>query len=108
MAAKEGERRYLQAAERIGDWVARNCSSPDGVGYLGGYNGREPHPLPAPYRSTEHNLDLYVAFKRLFRITAEPIWNERAGRALRFVEKMWNAGEGIFWTGTSEDDKTNK
>lgn len=108
MAAKEGDRRYLAAAERIGGWIARNCTSSDEIGYTGGYNGWEPKPEPAKYQATEHNIDLYVAFQRLYRITGDSIWRERADRALRFVRKMWDADEGMFWTGTNELGKTNK
>ena len=106
IAVKKGDSRYLRAARQLGEWIARNCESADGLGYAGGYNGWEPAPRRARYRSTEHNIDLYVAFERLFLITGDDIWHECAERARRFVMSMWNDADGMFWTGT--DGPTNK
>jgi hypothetical protein len=97
---KQGDSRYLRAAKQLGEWVERNCASADGLGYTGGYNGWEPAPRAAQYRSTEHNLDLYAAFERLSLITGDEIWHERARRARRFVMSMWHEADGMFWTGT--------
>ena len=106
IAVKTGDSRYLRAAKQLGEWVERNCESADGLGYTGGYNGWEPAPRPAQYRSTEHNIDLYAAFERLFLITGQDVWHQRAERARRFVMSMWNERDGMFWTGT--DGPTNK
>lgn len=58
------------------------------------------------WKSTEHNLDLYVAFERLYRITGNAVWRERAEHAKNFVEAMWNNEEGFYWTGTRDDGVT--
>lgn len=114
VAVKSGESRYLRAAKELGNWIERNCRSVGDDGYTGGYNGWEPEresdettPVEAEYRATEHNIDLYAAFERLFLITGDDVWHERAERALRFVKKMWDDKEGLFWTGT-EGAVTNR
>jgi hypothetical protein len=101
-----GDSPYLEAAIRLGSWVENNCGV-GGVlgGYSGGFEGWEPGPQnPGQtrllYRSTEHNLDLYAAFSRLAGMTGEQVWSERAQHARTFVEGMWNANDGHFWTGT--------
>jgi hypothetical protein len=119
LAAHEtgGGSQYLEAATRLGSWIVTNCRT-GGVrgGYSGGVEGWEPGPGSTGqtrlfYRSTEHNLDLFAAFSRLAALTGDPTWSERAAHARTFVESMWNATGGHFWTGTqgeSEgDDRIN-
>jgi hypothetical protein len=98
---------YLDAALKMGEWVERNCRDSRGVGgYLGGFSGWEPNPKLLTYKSTEHNLDLYPAFWRLYSITGNPVWKERANAAKTFVLSMWDEKEGKFWTGTKLDGVT--
>ncbi len=98
---------YLTATEKMGEWVEQNCRDSRGVGgYLGGFSGWETNPKLLTYKATEHNLDLYAAFWRLYSITGNPAWKERAMAAKRFVLSMWDEGEGKFWTGTRLDGVT--
>lgn len=95
---------YLRAATRMAEWIERNCRS-DGDGYRGGLEGWPEEPeksaqVPSPWKSTEHNIDLFVAFRRLHAATGDPKWSAASSHALRFVERMWNAEAGHFWTGT--------
>ncbi len=102
-----GEMRVLQAAERMGEWVERHCRDARGAGgYTAGYQGWEPAPRKLSYKATEHNIDLYAAFRRLHLLTRDPRWRESAERAKRFVLAMWDAREGKFWTGTGDDGVT--
>jgi len=95
---------YLDAALRMGEWVEQNCRDSRGVGgYIGGFSGWEPNPKLLRYKSTEHNLDLYAAFWRLYSITSNSVWQERANSAKTFVLSMWDDMEGKFWTGTKLD-----
>ena len=94
---------YLTAALKMGEWV-ENCRDTRGAGgYMGGFSGWEPKPKLLTYKSTEHNLDLYVAFSRLYAITNNIKWQERAATAKNFVQAMWDDLEGKFWTGTKLD-----
>jgi uncharacterized protein YyaL (SSP411 family) len=102
-----GGTQYLRAAERLGEWVEENCRDGRGPGgYTAGFQGWEPTPDRLTYKSTEHNLDLAVAFERLFLITGDGRWHERSEHAKRFVRAMWDPVEGKFWTGTTEDGVT--
>jgi hypothetical protein len=98
---KAGGRVYLDAALILGEWIQKEAGSDKG--YTGGYIGWEPAPQKMTWRSTEHNIDLYVFFLRLYKKTDDPRWKERAAIAKRFVSAMWNEKETHFWTGTSSD-----
>jgi hypothetical protein len=98
---------YLSTAERLGEWVEQNLKDNRGAGgYLGGFDGWEPDPQKLFYKSTEHNLDLYVAFIRLYELTKNTKWKERALHARKFVLAMWDEKEDKFWTGTKLDGVT--
>jgi hypothetical protein len=98
---------YLSTAERLGEWVEENLKDFRGAGgYLGGFDGWEPNPKKLLYKSTEQNLDLYVAFTKLYELTKEEKWRERALHAKKFILAMWDENEGKFWTGTKEDGVT--
>ncbi len=104
---------YLKAATRLGRWVVENAHcSEDLGGYCGGMEGWEPTAEDATgqktarWKSTEHNIDLYVAFTRLGRATADPTWQQHADHARRFVERMWNPAANHLWTGTDLDGRT--
>ncbi|MBV8886395.1 MAG: hypothetical protein JO235_20705 [Chroococcidiopsidaceae cyanobacterium CP_BM_RX_35] len=96
---------YLVAAKKMGEWIEQNCHAANS-GYIGGFSGWEPKPNPITYKSTEHNIDLYAAFKRLYLITGDRVWQERANYAKQFVQSMWDQTEGKFWTGTQADGET--
>lgn len=95
---------YLTAAEQLGEWVEKNCRDTRGAGgYTGGFEGWEPNPVKLMYKSTEHNIDLYAAFQRLYLITGHEHWRERANHAKQFVVAMWDNSQGKFWTGTGNN-----
>lgn len=102
-----GGKEYLASAIALGEWVEQHCRDERGAGgYLGGFKGWEPQPERLNYKSTEHNLDLYAAFARLYLLTKNSVWQERANRAKEFVFAMWDADEDKFWTGTEDDGVT--
>ncbi|MFA5844742.1 MAG: hypothetical protein WC971_07930 [Coriobacteriia bacterium] len=105
----KGDPAYLEAARRMGEWVETETRD-DSVaigGYMGGYRGwpSDP-PQKQTWKSTEHNIDLYVAFRRLHTATGNTAWVERANHAKRLVEAMWDSDSGRFWTGTLGDGTT--
>ncbi|NOZ26089.1 MAG: hypothetical protein GXO94_08400 [Nitrospirae bacterium] len=110
---KAGGDRYLEAALTLGEWTERETRDDRCAGgYTGGYAGwEESAASPAGqekllYKSTEHNIDIYVAFMLLYQETGDAKWKEGALRARAFVESMWNGEGGYFWTGTLEDGCT--
>jgi hypothetical protein len=104
---ERGGEQYLTAAITLGNWIETHTRDTRGAGgYTGGYIGWEPTPTKLLWKSTEHNLDIYVVFERLHDVTGEPKWHERAQHAQNFVEAMWNEEESFYWTGTLEDGVT--
>lgn len=98
---------YLEAAVGLAEWIELNCRSSDGPGgYTGGFEGWEPVQDKLTWKATEHNLDVYVAFSRLYQATGDQVWHTRAQAARTFVEAMWNAAGGHLWTGTGADGET--
>ncbi len=103
----QGGHQYLVAAERMGDWVRATVAirRVRGATPAGSRAGAQ-LPKKLTYKSTEHNIDLYAAFQRLWLMTGEQKWHDRAECAKAFVLAMWDQGQGKFWTGTLEDGKT--
>src|SRR5262249_32247845 len=97
---------YLKSALRLGRWIHENCFSP-GLpgGYTGGVEGWEGRHRRVGWKSTEHNIDIYVAFSLLRSATGDAAWGPRAAHARQFVERMWDEAGGHFWTGTEPDGK---
>ncbi len=99
-----GREAYLETAEELGRWVIANCLDERGAGgFTGGYEGWYNAPEKLTWKSTEHNLDLYVAFRRLAAADGDRRWLGYAAHAKRFIEAMWDPEEGKFWTGTGLD-----
>lgn len=121
-----GEQKYLSGAIRMGQWVIEHASDSRGAGgFTGGYDGWElgaasggTPQCPANiflngqckrlYKSTEHNIDLYSAFSRLYLADSNnrTQWAQAARQAKSFLLSMWDAAGGKFWTGTGEDGVT--
>jgi hypothetical protein len=110
---QQGGASYLEAVKTMGEWIERETRDDRGDGgYTGGYSGWEQtdtNPNPPEkllYKSTEHNIDLYAAFKRLYNITGGLQWDQSAVHAKTFIDSMWNEDAGHFWTGTTDDGIT--
>ncbi|MBV7327387.1 hypothetical protein KFU94_03835 [Chloroflexi bacterium TSY] len=85
------EQQYLHAVERLGNWIITYTRDVRGAGgYFGGFLGWSDNLEPEKWKSTEHNLDLVVAFERLYQLTNYTKWHEASLHARRFVEAMWN------------------
>jgi uncharacterized protein YyaL (SSP411 family) len=100
---------YLTGAKRLGNWIYDNCNDPRGVGgYTGGYEDKNVdwELEKIEWKSTEHNIDVYVAFMKLYEDTGNSTWREKAQHAKKFIEAMWAEEEGHFWTGTLNDGET--
>jgi len=121
--------KYLTAAQALGNWVISNTSEQrSGAagslgGFTGGYDGWENGAAAAVaagcasgvlvngqckrlYKSTEHNIDLYAVFTRLFLADGTAKWATAAQQAKHFFLSNWDPQEGKFWTGTEEDGAT--
>jgi hypothetical protein len=102
--AATGRAGYLAGAEAIGNWVQAHCYDVRGAG---GYTGGETAAgQQIEWKSTEHNIDLYVLFSLLARETGAQVWSARAAWARRFIAAMWNGQHGYFDVGTTADGVT--
>jgi hypothetical protein len=95
---------YLEAATGIGDFVLTLRS--DQGGFTAGYEGWEPGPAKATYKSTEHNIDLVAAFRTLAELTGKPRFTEASAHAREFVLAMRDPDTKGFYTGTGDDGVT--
>jgi hypothetical protein len=89
---------YLDGAVRLGNWIFNNTFDTRGAG---GYNFTSG---PGQVKSTEHNIDVFAFFTMLARLTGDSAtWLDRANHARVFVDAMFDAAGGFFFTGTGPD-----
>lgn len=101
------DRRYLDTAGTLMGWIDKQTFASEApAAFIGGFFGHEPEPQRQGWKSTEHNVDAYAAFRWLGRYSNDPRWRTGADRAKRFVEAMWQPGEGRFAIGTRDDGRT--
>jgi uncharacterized protein YyaL (SSP411 family) len=95
--SRTGVKAYLDGAVKAATFIETttrdNVHVPPG-GYFFG-NGQT-------NKSTEHNIDVYALFTMLARLTGNSSWLDGAQHAKAFVEAMFDAPSGHFWTGTSD------
>jgi exo-beta-1,3-glucanase (GH17 family) len=95
---------YLGGATRLGQWICDHTYDTRGPGgYTGGYDGVPPDQTRHRWKATEHNIDAYAAFMKLYEATRDSAWLRRAMHAKSFVQAMWDEAGGHFWTGTLND-----
>lgn len=104
-----GSDRCLNTAATLMDWVIDNCSDST-PGFTGGYDG---WPESGPdttyvftYKSIEHNIDAYAAFRRLYERTGEQRYADAADSALALIRAMYDQSQQLFLTGTLDDGVT--
>ncbi len=98
LAHRTGISAYLDGAVRLGNWIFNNTFDTRGSG---GYNFTLG---PNQVKSTEHNIDVFALFTMLARLTGDSAtWTGRADHARIFVDAMFDAAGGFFFTGTGPD-----
>ena len=102
-----GNETYLKTARTLMDRILLECTD-EGDGFTGGYDGWPETEMvyPHTYKSIEHNIDAYAAFRELYARTGEEKYAEAAGSALRFIRSMYDPEERYFYTGTLDDGIT--
>jgi hypothetical protein len=83
----------LKAANFIETTTRDNVNVPPGGYYFG--NGQT-------NKSTEHNIDVYALYTMLASLSGDSSWLDGAQHAKAFVQAMFDAPSGHFWTGTSD------
>ena len=104
-----GSEAYLNTARALMDWVIDSCSD-GGPGFTAGYDGwpegGADTTYPFSYKSIEHNIDAWAAFRQLYARTGEARYAEAADSALAFIRSMYDSDRHIFFTGTLDDGMT--
>jgi len=106
--------KYLESARKIGHWIISKHRIDQDDEY-GGFRGGRDYQcnsfgrcyfVDSEWRSTEHNIDLFVLFSHLSKQDSaqRSKWKRNANHALSFVNKMWNNQHGYYHTGTSIKD----
>ncbi len=101
-----GGEEYLNLAKTLMDWVlTRQDKTP---GFTGGYDGwpEAGQVNEHTYKSIEHNIDAYGAFKQLYAVTGEEKYKSAAENALQFIKYMYDPTAKVFYTGTQADGVT--
>jgi len=93
--ARTGVHAYLQGALKAATFIDTTTKDPNPPGGFFFGNGQT-------NKSTEHNIDCYALFSMLARLTGNAKWHTEANYAKAFVEAMFDAPSGHFWTGTSD------
>ena len=104
-----GNQQYLNTAETLMDWVIDSCSGErDGftAGYDGWPEGGSDTTYIFTYKSIEHNIDAWSAFRQLYERTGEERYRDAADSALHFVQAMYDEERCLFYTGTLDDGMT--
>ncbi|GJL53565.1 MAG: hypothetical protein NPIRA02_06970 [Nitrospirales bacterium] len=105
-----GESIYLETAKRLGEFIL-TFQNTNGKfkGFQGGMDDPESNnPIPRPWASTEHNLDVFAGFSTLFQLTREPKWHEAALHARAFIDQMYDPQAGCFFAGTINPNMRNE
>ena len=102
--SRSGEQQFLNGAVRLGQWIVNNTFSTSGAG--GFTAGVDSNNNPLTYKSTEHNIDAFALFTMLAQLTGNSSWATQAQHARSFIQAMFNATSGFFWTGTLTDGAT--
>lgn len=104
-----GSDRYLDTAKALMDWVLSECSD-EKDGFTAGFVGWPENNGTGTvrrYKSTEHNIDAYAAFRQLYAVTGEQKYRDAADSALRFVKSMFSE-RSIFEVGTDNYGNMNR
>ncbi|WP_407319003.1 Tat pathway signal sequence domain protein [Isoptericola halotolerans] len=100
-----GDRRYRDAAVRIGEWILDNTWSER---TLGGFSfGVDGGDAPISNGSTEHNVDCVAFFRQLDALAGGRRWRRAERHAREFVDRMWDRRGGYFYTGTNDGEEIN-
>ncbi len=102
--AATSDQQYLNGALAIAHWLQKNTYDTRGAGgYTGGYTARG---KKIEWKSTEHNLDVYVFFAMLAAESGQNEWATNAAWAKQFVGSMWDERGSRFYAGTGDDGVT--
>ncbi len=102
--ARTGRPRYLEGSLRLARWIVDHAFDTVGLGgYSFGVDGNNRR--LSSIKLTEHNIDVYAFFTHLLApVTGDATWTDRGRHALEFIERLWNAEGGYFYTGSNDGE----
>jgi hypothetical protein len=102
--ARTGRPRYLDGSRRLGRWIVDHAFDTVGLGgYSFGVDGNNRR--LSSTKLTEHNIDVYAFFTNLLApLTGDASWTGLGRHALEFIERLWNADGGYFYTGSNDGE----
>jgi hypothetical protein len=96
---------YLEAAKETADWILEHCTDHNWpCGFTGGYEGWAQTKFT--WKSTEHNIDVFVFASNLYYLTGNQKWKQMAERAACLLSHLYVdvGGQcGYYLTGTLAD-----
>jgi len=99
---------YLGTAKKKANWILTHCKDDRCCGgFTGGYEGWGQSKIE--WKSTEHNIDVFVLAQNLYALNGDPKWAEMAKHAQDFVQCMYVPVDGqcgYYMTGTMNDGCT--
>lgn len=107
---RDGRAAYLDAAVRLGNWIATHRFDGAGAGFRGGREsaGTDPETETLlPWSSGEQNLVARVVFARLAAATGDEAWTERAEHASAMIDRLFVNRFGLYVGGTTDGAKIN-
>ena len=100
---------YVKTATALMDWILDNCSD-ENAGFIAGINGWPENDMSKAqvlsYKSLEHNVDCMAVFDALYEMTGDERYSEAARSSEAFIQSMYDAKKGYYYTGTSSDGVT--
>ena len=102
LSAATGDKRYAEAARRIGQFLLTAIGAEGG--FRGGFEGFEPHAQTLTWRSTEHNADALAFLRLLDKAYPGEGFDTAAGQVAAFIGSMWLGDH--YATGTMPDGRT--
>lgn len=93
------DRRYLDGAIRLGDWIVENAHDDVGPGGFS-FGVDNDNQRITNIKSGEHNALACALFANLAAITGESGWAAEADHARAFLEYLWNPDGGFFYVGS--------
>ena len=102
-----GNEGYRKTAQLLMDRILEK-NTDSRYGFTAGYDGWPEADVvyPFTYKSIEHNIDAYAAFKRLYEITGEQKYKDAADSALSLIAALYDEEDHYFYTGTGDDGIT--
>lgn len=94
--------RYIQTARKLAGWIRMQTDGKT-AGLRGGVEGFDGQQTVLRWKSTEHNVDAYALGTWLERIAPAPEAPSVSRSARAFLDKMFDAQEGMFRMGTEPD-----